>query len=41
MSEPIRASTVLPATRKNFIVRTADGVDLVGEVAAPVGKSTY
>ncbi len=40
MSEPIRASTVLPATRKNFIVRTADGVDLVGEVAAPIGKST-
>ncbi len=40
MSELIRASTVLPATRKNFMVRTADGVDLVGEVAAPIGKST-
>ncbi len=40
MSEPIRASTVLPAMRKNFMVRTADGVDLVGEVAASIGKST-
>ena len=31
----IRASTVLPAIRKPVTLRTADGVDLVGELALP------
>ncbi len=33
MPEPIRPSTVLPAVRTPFTVRTEDGIDLVGEVA--------
>ena len=33
MPEPIRPSTVLPAVRTPFVVRTEDGMDLVGEVA--------
>jgi len=33
MSELIRPSTVLPAVRTPFVVRTEDGIDLVGEVA--------
>jgi alpha/beta superfamily hydrolase len=33
MSEPIRPSTVLPAARTPFEVRTEDGMDLVGEIA--------
>jgi alpha/beta superfamily hydrolase len=33
MSELIRPSTVLPAARTPFVVRTEDGIDLVGEVA--------
>ena len=33
MSELIRPSTVLPAVRSPFRVRTEDGIDLVGEVA--------
>ena len=33
MPEPIRPSTVLPAARTLFTVRTEDGIDLVGEVA--------
>jgi len=33
MPEPIRPSTVLPAARTPFTVRTEDGIDLVGEVA--------
>jgi alpha/beta superfamily hydrolase len=38
-SEPveIRASTVLPADRRNIELRTADGLTLVGEFAAPAG----
>lgn len=39
MSEIIRANTVLPADRKPFRLRTADGLSLVGEIAAPLGKS--
>ena len=31
----IRASTVLPARRENIVLRTADGLDLVGELARP------
>jgi alpha/beta superfamily hydrolase len=34
----IRASTVLPARREDFTVRTADGLTLVGEVARPLDK---
>ncbi|MPY09429.1 alpha/beta hydrolase [Arthrobacter bussei] len=33
----IRASTVLPADRRNIELRTADGLTLVGEYAAPAG----
>ena len=40
MSEPIRPSTVLPATRTPFTVLTEDGQTLVGEVSAPIGDST-
>ena len=40
MSEPIRPSTVLPATRTPFAVLTEDGQTLVGEVSAPIGDST-
>jgi len=40
MSELIRPSTVLPAVRTPFIVRTEDGIDLVGEIARPIEKST-
>ncbi len=35
----IRASTVLPADRRNVELRTADGLTLVGEFAAPVGHT--
>jgi uncharacterized protein len=31
----IRASTILPAIRKPVTIRTADGLDLVGELAVP------
>ena len=31
----IRAGTVLPARRENIVLRTADGLDLVGELALP------
>ena len=31
----IRASTVLPARRRNIVLHTADGLDLVGELALP------
>jgi alpha/beta superfamily hydrolase len=40
MSEPIRPSTVLPATRTPFTVQTEDGQTLVGEVSAPIADST-
>lgn len=39
MSEIIRPSTVLPALRTPFLVRTKDGVELIGEVAAPLAAS--
>lgn len=35
MAEVIRPSTVLPARRTPFVVKTEDGVNLVGEVAWP------
>ena len=40
MPEPIRPSTVLPAARTPFVVRTEDGIDLVGEVALTLDKPT-
>ena len=40
MPELIRPSTVLPAERTPFVVRTSDGIDLVGEVARSLDKST-
>jgi alpha/beta superfamily hydrolase len=40
MSELIRPSTVLPALRTSFNVRTEDGIDLVGEIARPIEEST-
>lgn len=39
MAEIIRPSTVLPSLRTPFHVLTSDGVDLIGEVAAPVDSS--
>jgi uncharacterized protein len=38
MSE-IRAGTVLPAVRKPLTLRTADGLNLVGELALPEGRA--
>ncbi len=35
MTEPVRASTVLPAVRRDIELRTADGLTLVGELAVP------
>ena len=40
MSELIRPSTVLRAARTPFVVRTEDGIDLVGEVALTLDKPT-
>ena len=40
MSEPIRPSTVLAATRTAFTVQTEDGQTLVGEVSAPIERPT-
>jgi hypothetical protein len=34
----IRAATVLPARREPVTLHTADGLDLVGELARPVGR---
>ena len=35
----IRASTVLPARRDEIVLHTADGLDLVGELAQPLGQA--
>ena len=40
MAEPIRPSTVLPANRSPFTLKTADGQTLVGEIASPIANST-
>ena len=40
MSEPIRPSTILPAIRTPFVLQTADGQSLIGEVSAPLGNPT-
>lgn len=34
----IRSSTVLPARRQDVVLRTADGLNLVGELALPAAK---
>ncbi len=34
--EQIRANSVLPADREDVVLRTADGLELVGELAVPV-----
>lgn len=39
MPELIRPSSVLPATRNAFVVHTEDGVDLIAEIARPIGES--
>ncbi len=38
MSELIRPSTVLPANRRSISIKTADGLNLIGEVATPIGN---
>ncbi len=38
MPELIRANTSLPSKRTPFTVKTSDGLNLVGEVAAPLGE---
>jgi hypothetical protein len=40
MAQPIRPSTVLPAIRTAFTITTADGINLVGEIAAPIQTSS-
>lgn len=39
MSQTVRPSSVFDATRTPFHVITEDGVDLIGEIAAPLGQS--
>ena len=39
MSQTVRPSSVFDATRSAFHVITEDGVDLIGEVASPLGPS--
>ena len=40
MPELIRPSTVLPANRTPFTIKTGDGLNLIGEVATPIGEVT-
>jgi alpha/beta superfamily hydrolase len=40
MSQTVRPSSVFDARRTPFHVKTEDGVDLIGEVAAPMGASS-
>ena len=40
MAELIRPGTVLPAERQPITIRTSDGLNLVGEVAAPLSGDT-
>ena len=39
MNEPVRSSSVFESVRTPFHVMTSDGVDLIGEIAAPVASS--
>ena len=34
----IRANTVLPAERRDVVLHTADGLELVGELALPLDR---
>src|SRR3954463_5864909 len=38
MSLPIRANSILPATRQDIELHTADGLTLVGELAVPADR---
>lgn len=38
MAETIRAATILPARRTDITIQTADGLNLVGELALPEGR---
>jgi alpha/beta superfamily hydrolase len=40
VSEIIRANTVLPSKRTAFKIRTKDGLDLVAEIAEPLGEKS-
>jgi alpha/beta superfamily hydrolase len=40
MPELIRPSTVLPALRNPITFKTIDGLNLIGEVASPIGEMT-
>ena len=40
MSQTVRPSSVFDAKRTSFHVVTEDGIDLIGEVAAPLGPSS-
>ena len=40
MPELIRPSTVLPANRTAITIKTSDGLNLIGEVATPLGEIT-
>jgi alpha/beta superfamily hydrolase len=39
MSQTVRPSSIFEAVRTPFHVITEDGIDLIGEVAAPIGRS--
>lgn len=39
MSQTVRPSSVFEAVRTPFHLRTEDGIDLIGEVAAPINES--
>ena len=40
MPELIRPSTILPANRSVITIKTSDGLNLIGEVATPLGEIT-
>ena len=40
MTELIRPSTVLAALRTPITIKTSDGLNLIGEVATPIGEIT-
>ena len=40
MPELIRPSTILPANRSVISIKTSDGLNLIGEVATPLGEIT-
>ena len=40
MPELIRPSTVLPASRRPITIKTGDGLNLIGEIATPLGQIT-